>query len=233
MALRLAGEELSVVQGLDAIGWLREIQASDALPGLKITQSGSGHALELNKDAVFAEGEGPIVEPNVAAYNMGWYYNALWLGTRSNNPLKFFINGLEKVRIETDGDIKGVGGFKTAFCFMQQDVAAEQSAVAIPVLGLAANTEIVLPFSGSVIGIAVASNDARTAGSLTVDVTVNGTATGLQAALDGSNTQYHSATQAKDTDAFAAGARLGVKITTSADWAPTTADIVVTVVIEH
>ncbi len=47
MALRLAGEEFSVVQGLDRLGWTREVRASDALAGLKITQSGSGMAIQL------------------------------------------------------------------------------------------------------------------------------------------------------------------------------------------
>ncbi len=116
--------------------------------------------------------------------------------------------------------------------FMQSDVAASQSAVAIPVLGLAGNAEIVMAKLGSAIGISIASNAARTAGTLTVDVTVNGTAIGLQAVLDGTNTQYHYATQAGGLDTFVAGDRLGVKITTDGTWAPTTADIVVMVLAE-
>ena len=47
MPLRLAGEEFSVVQGLDAQGWPREIQANDGDPGIKITQSGSGPAIQV------------------------------------------------------------------------------------------------------------------------------------------------------------------------------------------
>ena len=47
MALRLAGEEFSVVRGLDALGWPREVEANDANPGLKITQGGSGPALQV------------------------------------------------------------------------------------------------------------------------------------------------------------------------------------------
>ncbi|MCK4248663.1 MAG: hypothetical protein KAX15_02680 [Candidatus Omnitrophica bacterium] len=116
--------------------------------------------------------------------------------------------------------------------FMQEDVAASQSAVAIPVLGLAGNTEIVMPKAGSITGISIASNEARTAGTLTVDITVNGTVTGLQAVLDGTNTQYHYETQARRTDTFSAGDRIGVKITTDAAWLPITADIVVMVLTE-
>ena len=116
--------------------------------------------------------------------------------------------------------------------FMQSDVAASQAAVALDVLGLAGNTEYTMELAGSVVGIAIASNDARTAGTLTVDVTVNGTATGLQAILDGTNDTYHYATQIAETDTFSAGDRLGVDITTGADWEPDgTPDIVVTVMV--
>ena len=111
-------------------------------------------------------------------------------------------------------------------------MAANQTAVALDVLGLAGNTEVVMPYAGSIIGISVASNEARSAGTLTVDATKDGTATGLQAVLDDDPNQYAYATQAKDTDTFTAGQRIGVKITTDGDWAPTTADIVVTVIVE-
>ena len=67
---------------------------------------------------------------------------------------------------------------------------------------------------------------------MTVDATIDGTATGLQAVLDGTNTTFKATTQAKDADAFTAGQLIGVKITTSADWAPTTADIIVMVIVE-
>jgi len=118
-----------------------------------------------------------------------------------------------------------------SYCFMQSDVAASQTDIALNVLGLSGNTEIVVPKDGSVIGISIASNDARTAGTLTVDITVNGTKTGLQAILDGTNSQYHYATQAMRTDEFSAGDRIGVKITTDGDWAPVIADIVVNVLL--
>ena len=122
--------------------------------------------------------------------------------------------------------------FNQPFNFMQANVAASQTAVAIDVLGLVGNTEYVMDGPGSIIGISVASNDARTAGTLTVDATINGTVTGLQAVLDGTNTQYHYATQLVDADTFVAGNRVGVKITTDAAWLPTTADIVVVITVE-
>jgi len=115
--------------------------------------------------------------------------------------------------------------------FMQSDVAANQTAVALDVLGLSGNTEYTMDLAGSVIGISIAGNAARSAGTLTVDVTINGTATGLQAILNETNTTYHYATQVMETDTFSAGNRLGVDITTDGSWAPVTADIVVTVIV--
>jgi hypothetical protein len=52
MALRLAGEEFSVLQGLDAQGWVREITVSDALPALILDQAGSGPILSLRNGGV-------------------------------------------------------------------------------------------------------------------------------------------------------------------------------------
>jgi len=131
------------------------------------------------------------------------------------------------------GDISAAGGFKQPFSFMKIDVADEQTAVAMDALGLAGNTEYVMPYAGSVIAISIASNDARTAGTLTVDVTVDGAATGLQAVLDDDPTTYAYTVQAKDTDTFTAGQRLGVDITTDAAWEPdATPDIVVVVIVE-
>ena len=51
MALRLAGEE-SAVQGLDNLGFLREIEASDADPGLVVDQKGAGDILSLRDNGV-------------------------------------------------------------------------------------------------------------------------------------------------------------------------------------
>ena len=141
-------------------------------------------------------------------------------------------SGTDLLTIETTGDIKGVGGFKQPVFFMQDNVTASQSAVALVVAGQPSCTEIALPWAGSIIGISVRANAARSAGHLTVDATIGGTATGLQATLNAANTQTHSATQAKDTDAFSANGLVGVKITSGSTWAPTTADVVVGVWVE-
>ncbi len=47
MALRLAGESLLAIRGADNQGWVREITAQDALPGLKIDQQGTGRVFDF------------------------------------------------------------------------------------------------------------------------------------------------------------------------------------------
>ena len=52
MALRLAGEEYTVVQGLDDQGYLRDIKANDPDPGLIVDQQGAGAILSLRDNGV-------------------------------------------------------------------------------------------------------------------------------------------------------------------------------------
>lgn len=89
----------------------------------------------------------------------------------------------------------------------------------------------IAPRAGSVTGVVVKSNAARTAGTLTVEVYKNGAGTGLTAVLDGTNTTVKATTQAMDLDAFVAGDELDVRVTT-AGWTPTTADIRAAIEIE-
>lgn len=133
------------------------------------------------------------------------------------------------LRISQEHDTDGEHTMYVPHDFFQDNVAASQSAVALVVGHSATVTEFEMPWAGSIVGIQIVSNEARTADTLTVDATINGTVSGLQAVLDGTNTTHHSSTQAKDTDAFNAGDRVGCKITTGGSWTPTTADIAVTV----
>jgi hypothetical protein len=118
--------------------------------------------------------------------------------------------------------------------FTQDAVADAQSAVAMNILevgaasGILGVTEYVIPWKFEVVGISIASDSARTAGSLTVDPTINGTVQSLPAVLNATNTQRASAAGARRQRGGAAGARVGAKLTT-ASWTPVTADIVVTV----
>jgi hypothetical protein len=165
--------------------------------------------------------------------------NALIIGVHDAND-KSTASDIESLILDRTtgsttltGDVNAAGGYRnTAGTWNRIDVPANQTAVALNLLGSTTNSEIVMPFAGSVVGISVASNAPRTNGTLTVEARINGAATGLTAVLDGTNTQYHSAVQAKDADTFAAGARLNVTFTTTAPWAPTTADVVVTLIVE-
>jgi hypothetical protein len=80
--------------------------------------------------------------------------------------------------------------------------------------------EYEMPWAGSIVGVSIYADDTITSGTCYGDPTVNGTASGLQAQVDVTNTIHHANSQAKDTDAFSANDRLGVKLTSSATFAP-------------
>lgn len=118
--------------------------------------------------------------------------------------------------------------------FYQDNVAASQTDVQLSRL---ANPSYApgcfIPVrAGSIVGLAVRSSENRTAGTLTVEVEVEGVKTGFTATLDAVDTFFAAETQDPDVDTFLAGKLIYVRITTSADWAPTTADIRVTVEVE-
>ena len=125
-----------------------------------------------------------------------------------------------------------------AFSFYDVDVAASQSAAA---WGTDASADvggsnfvgIPMPLAGSVGGISGYVDEARTSGILTADATINTTATGLQAVIDDDPTTTASTMQANDADAFTVGQLLGVKVTTTSPWLPTTATAVVVVWVEY
>jgi len=81
-----------------------------------------------------------------------------------------------------------------------------------------------VPADATITAIAVLSNEARTAGTLTVELTVNGVGSGLTAALDGTNTECDTGT---GSVAVVACDEIGVTVTTDGSWTPTTADITV------
>jgi len=140
------------------------------------------------------------------------------------------LNG-SAIRVEADFNPLSAGGFKQSFGFFQDNVAASQSAVSLSD-GMSTRGYSV-PRAGSVLGVVVTSNEARTAGTLTITVFIGGTNTGFTAVLDGTNTTTKATLQAKDLDTFVAGDLIRTVITTDASWAPTTADINVTVEVEY
>lgn len=113
--------------------------------------------------------------------------------------------------------------------FSQGAVADAQAAVAMTFAdGIAKVTEYVMPFDYEIVAITITSDSARTAGTLTVDATVDGTVTGLQAVLNATDTTRKHSTQGRGLDVGSAGSRVGVKLTTSG-WTPIAADVIVTV----
>ncbi|HVQ96128.1 MAG TPA: hypothetical protein VMU51_34225 [Mycobacteriales bacterium] len=124
--------------------------------------------------------------------------------------------------------------------FMQSDAANSQTNAALTVAecrDTAATADdqnaadgYTIPWDFEVVAVSVrvAAADARTAGTLTVEPLVNGSATGLTTALDATNTQGSKAVQLRGSDTAAAGGKVGARITT-ASWTPVTADVVVTV----
>lgn len=101
-----------------------------------------------------------------------------------------------------------------------QDAAAASQTAVVLLLEGGGRGEAIMPRAGSVTGVAVWTDDPRTAGTLTVDVTVDGVATGLQAVLDGTDTETAVGVQAAGVDAFTAGQRIGVVVSTDGAWAP-------------
>lgn len=116
--------------------------------------------------------------------------------------------------------------------FYQDNVTASQTNVTLS-LGLGAVNDVVMPRTGHVIGIAVLSNAARTAGTLNVYPTIDGAALTPTAQLDATNTETHEVQIASElANAFLPGQTVGAEITTDGSWAPTTADIIVSVLIQ-
>jgi hypothetical protein len=122
---------------------------------------------------------------------------------------------------------------RVAFVFMSVNVSASGSDVDSECLGLAGNTEYVMPMSGSIVGVSVATNDSLTAGTVNHQVLLNGSGTGLTCLLDTSNVDYRYKTQERDLDRFAAGDRLAAHFDSSASYTPDgTADMVIVVLVE-
>lgn len=91
----------------------------------------------------------------------------------------------------------------------------------------------VAPEEGSIVALAVRSQNPRTAGTLTVEPMVNGTGSGFTLTLDGTNATSNQALQDQGLDIFTRKDLVGCRCTTTADWAPDAAgvDVVVGIVV--
>lgn len=85
-------------------------------------------------------------------------------------------------------------------------------------------TVVQMPRPGSIISISCGSNGARSAGTATFEVYKNDVATGITTVLDANNTARNY-TNPTVTTGFSTGDFLAAKVTTSAAWEPTTADV--------
>lgn len=115
--------------------------------------------------------------------------------------------------------------------FAQNNVVAGQANVAL-------STQVSINFddwkscrAGSLIGFATRLTEAITAGTLTVELTINGAGTGFMIVHTSvSNASGGVAVQASGLDAYVAGDRIGARLTTDAGFLPITTDLEVTVV---
>jgi hypothetical protein len=89
----------------------------------------------------------------------------------------------------------------------------------------AGNTEVIVPFSGSLVGLGVKGNAAATAGTAAFVATVNGVQhSGLTATVStaAASTNKAVGTQSVGEVSFSAGAAVTIQTVTSTTFAPTT-----------
>jgi hypothetical protein len=116
--------------------------------------------------------------------------------------------------------------------FIQASVAASQTNAALYTYESAShvllNIAYTMPFDGEIIAVTLDLNAAGSAGSLTVIPTINTTSVTLPTkAITTATTGMATCRRGKNK--FAAGARIGCKVTTTGAWNGTTRDLMVVV----
>ena len=117
--------------------------------------------------------------------------------------------------------------------FYQDNVAVNQTDVALTVLGDAVRVDYPMVRAGSITGIVVWTSESRTASSATVTTTLDGTGTTPATVIATTSAKLNYKTQGRNMVKFTAGQRIGVDITTTGTWAPITADFIVGVEVEY
>lgn len=108
----------------------------------------------------------------------------------------------------------------------QNNVAASQTDVDLTQLVSTLFVQTKMIRGGSITGLSTRFNEAITAGTATVTVTINGAAGTLAIVhTSGSNPSGGEATQGSGIDVFVAGDLVGVQITTDAGFLPITTDL--------
>ena len=152
-------------------------------------------------------------------FNSGEIDNAVSLGVSNKSFNNYKTSGVFDLDLSSRVAIDG---------WYQNNVSASQTAVQLSFDTAAANFGTNQHFSfrrSYLTGVWIKSNEARTAGTATTEVYIAGSASGLTAVLDATNTTSKKTTQASFLDAIAEGLAVDVRITTASTWAPTTADI--------
>lgn len=174
-----------------------------------------------------------LIDTNVVLFGA-----ALPAAGGSNQIIDYRLGNLiiSNTAVTLNTDLQANGGFRqTIDGWIQDNIAASQTNVEL--------TRAVGRFraarSGSVTAVIATLTEARTAGTLTVDVFKNtglagvtGASIGLTAVIDATNTSRKATIQAKDTDTFVAGDELYAVVTTDGAWAPITSDLRVAIEIE-
>lgn len=117
--------------------------------------------------------------------------------------------------------------------FYDEDVSASLSDSPLRIESGSTVFTYIMPRTGHVIGLGARLNTTRSAGTLTLEVTVDGVALSDTIVIDDDPNQQDTI-QIPSTiaNAFEAGALIGVNITTDGSWAPTTADLQVSVLVQ-
>lgn len=123
------------------------------------------------------------------------------------------------------------------FSFYVADASGQsQSSVAMSATGEATATDVPqqpCPWAGSIVGFSVQVEAARTAGTLTIQPTINGTASASTLTIDDDPTTYNYTTWRRDLYPVTAGQRIGCVWSSSSDWAAGTTPSVRCVVFVH
>lgn len=134
-----------------------------------------------------------------------------------------------------DGDLQteNVGGIRqTLGPWCKTNITTSlTTATAQALAEVAGMTELAMTRPGSVVGVAACLSANITASTLRVCVSKNGT-TFFSAVNAATGVRTITGTQNKGTDTFVAGDRIGIKLVTTATYAPTTLEGVFTVQIE-
>jgi hypothetical protein len=122
------------------------------------------------------------------------------------------------------------------FAFYIANAASSQSGVHLAAVGEATAADVPqqpCPWPGSIVGLSVQVEDARSGGILTIQPSINGVAAAETLLVDDDPTQYNSVNWRRGEFPITAGQRIGALMTTDASWAAGTTPSVRAVVFVH